>query len=173
MLNTKLIKPNKNYKDSFLAYTKEIKNSGSETYELYKLAEVNFEEYINELKNTELGIGLPEGWVPSNNYWLIDSNNEVLGVIRIRHRVDNECLQTIGHIGYEIKKTRRREGNGNQILKLRLVEATKIGIDNILITCNEQNIGSVKIIEKNDGKLRSSFRDLDTGERVLQYTVEL
>ncbi|WP_336887393.1 hypothetical protein [Psychrilyobacter sp.] len=69
--------------------------------------------------------------------------------------------------------TRRRESNGNQILKMGLLEAGKIGLNNLLITCDEANIGSVRIIEKNKGKLRSSFIDEDTGERVLQYIIEL
>ncbi|MCS5422529.1 MULTISPECIES: GNAT family N-acetyltransferase [Psychrilyobacter] len=173
MANTRLIKPDKNYKNAFLTYVEEIKKSGSETYELYKNAEIDFKLYVDELKNTELGIGLPNGWVPCSSYWLVDSKDEVLGVIRIRHRVDSDYLQTIGHIGYEIKMTRRREGNGNQILKMGLLEAGKMGINNLLITCDEGNIGSVRIIEKNNGKLKSSFIDSDTGERVLQYIVKL
>lgn len=173
MLNIKLIKPNEHYKISFLNYIKEIKKSGSETYELYKDAEEDFKLYIEKLKKIELGVGLPKGWVPSSSYWLIDSRCEVLGVIRIRHRVDNDYLKTIGHIGYEIKMTRRKKGNGSQILKMGLLEARKLGITNILITCDEKNIGSVRIIEKNKGKLKSSFIDEDTGEKVLQYIVEL
>lgn len=173
MANIRLVKPNKNYKNSFLTYVREIKKSESETYELYKNAEIDFELYVDELKNAELGIGLPEGWIPCSSYWLVDLKDEVLGVIRIRHRVDSDFLQTIGHIGYEIKTTRRREGNGNQILKMGLLEAGKMGVNNLLITCDEENIGSVRIIEGNDGKLRSSFIDEDTGKRVLQYIVEL
>ncbi|MFL0198482.1 hypothetical protein ACJDU8_23405 [Clostridium sp. WILCCON 0269] len=40
--------------------------------------------YLNNLHNYSKGIDLPQGWVRTSTFWLID-NNEVVGVVRIRH----------------------------------------------------------------------------------------
>jgi len=37
------------------------------------------------------------------------NNEEVIGVIRIRHRIDNDSSEKAGHIGYEIKRSKRKK----------------------------------------------------------------
>lgn len=167
----KLVEPSVEYKESFLDFVEDVKKTGYESYNLYTKSEEDFEEFIIDLKNSGLGINLPEGWAPCSSYWLVDAIREVVGVIRIRHRVDSEFLQKIGHIGYEIKSTRRKEGNGSKILELGLSEARKIGLKNALITCDEGNIGSKKIIEKFNGKYKGSFVDDESGKIFLQYEI--
>ena len=170
MQNVKLIEPNVLYKDSFLDFVNDVKNTGYESYEHYTKAEIDFEEFIEDQINDSKGINIPEGWVPCSSYWLVDDNEEVIGVIRIRHRVDNDFLQVIGHIGYEIKSNCRRQGYGSKLLELGLVEAKKIGLQKVLITCEEDNIGSKRIIEKFNGMYKKKLVD-DDGKNVLQYEV--
>ena len=52
------------------------------------------------------------------------------------------------------------KGYASEILKLTLIEVTKCGLSDILITCNEPNIASAKVIEKNDGVWEKSFHIL-------------
>lgn len=170
MKSVKLIEPNILYKDSFLDFVSDVKNTGYESYEHYTKAETDFEEFIEDEKNASKGINVPEGWVPCSSYWLVDASDEVIGVIRIRHRVDNEFLQIIGHVGYEIKSTCRKQGYGSKLLKLGLVEAKKIGLQKVLITCEEDNIGSKRIIEKFNGMYKKRLVDED-GNNILQYEV--
>ncbi|MGH4118023.1 hypothetical protein [Clostridium sp.] len=44
-------------------------------------------EFVNTLTNSSKGINLQDGWAPCSCYWLVDDSGEVIGVIRIRHRV--------------------------------------------------------------------------------------
>lgn len=143
MQEVKLIEPSLVYKESFIEFLEDAKNTGYESYELYTKAKEEFEEFVTDLTNSSKGINLQEGWAPCSSYWLVDDSGEVVGVIRIRHRVDSDYLQMIGHIGYEIKSSRRKEGYGSKLLELGLAEARKIGLEKVLITCDEDNIGSI------------------------------
>ena len=101
----------------------------------------NFNEYVDDLYKYSKGIDLPKGWVTTSTFWLID-NNEVVGVVRVRY----QDVGTDGHIGYDIAPDYRKKGYGTQILKLALVEAEKIGIKEVMVTCNIDNSFSRKII---------------------------
>jgi predicted acetyltransferase len=51
----------------------------------------------------------------------------------------------------------RQKGYGNTILKLGLKKAKELGFDKLLLTCDETNISSNKIIIKNGGVLESTI----------------
>ncbi|MCF8020971.1 GNAT family N-acetyltransferase [Petrocella atlantisensis] len=167
----RLVRPDIKYKDSFLEFVEDVKSTGYESYELYRKAVVDFDGFIKDLCDSSEGLNLPEGWVPCSSFWLVDNTCEVLGVIRIRHRVDSEYLQMLGHIGYEIKSNNRRKGYGSRIFELGLIESRKIGLRSVLVTCNEDNIGSMSIILQANGKFTRSFKDDETGKKVMQYEV--
>ncbi|GMQ64450.1 GNAT family N-acetyltransferase [Vallitalea maricola] len=171
MKEVKLVEPSILYRESFLDFIEDVKETGYESYELYSKAEKDFNEFIKELLNSSKGINIPEGWVPCSSFWLVDNLEEVIGVIRIRHCVNSEFLEMVGHIGYEIKSTHRKKGYGSKLLELGLVEARKLGLEEVIITCDENNIGSRKIIEKFKGKYIKSIFDMDNQRNLLQYKV--
>ncbi|GMQ60532.1 GNAT family N-acetyltransferase [Vallitalea sediminicola] len=171
MQNIKLVEPSIVYRESFIEFIEDVKETGYESYELYTKAEKDFNEFIKDLLDSSKGINIPEGWVPCSSFWLVDNVGEVIGVIRIRHSVDSEFLQMIGHIGYEIKSTHRKKGYGSKLVELGLLEARKLGLEEVIITCDENNIGSKRIIEKFKGKYIKSFFDDESESNVLQYRV--
>lgn len=171
MVNARLVKPDVCYKHSFLEFVRDVKLTGYESYELYVKAEIDFEEFVKDLDDSSKNINVTEGWPPCSSFWLVDPFDEVIGVIRIRHYVNSEFLQMIGHIGYEIKSNKRRRGYGNKLFELGLVEAKNIGLQTILVTCDEENIGSQSIILNAAGKYMNSFIDKESGKKVLQYEV--
>jgi hypothetical protein len=60
-----------------------------------------------------------------------------------------------GHIGYCIRPAERGKGYGNHILRLTLAEGRSMGIERFLITCDEGNAPSSRVIEWNGGVLES------------------
>lgn len=78
-----------------------------------------------------------------------------------------------GNIGYDISPCYRKRGYGTQILKLALVEAEKIGMKEVMVTCNIDNIYSKKIIEKNNGKLLETIFIQEENEKVYRYSISL
>jgi predicted acetyltransferase len=113
------------------------------------------QDYIQVRADHSEGKNLPMGWVPSTTYWLIDEGIFV-GEINIRHQLTEHLRNIGGQIGYWIRPSKREQGLGTIILEMGLGKAVELGISEILITCDETNVGSRKIIEANGGILEKS-----------------
>jgi len=162
-----LIEPNREYQKSFENYALAYREINDEHYfNKYKKALESFQEYLYDIYNYSKGNDLPRGDVMTSTFWLID-NKEVVGVVRIRH----EEVEYAGHIGYDISPDCRNKGYGNQILKLALEEAVKLGLQEVVLTCNIDNIASRKIIEKNNGILLTTIFDEEDNEYRYKYII--
>lgn len=87
-------------------------------------------------------------WSNVTNYLLVDDNNHVYGFSQLRHSLKGELINIGGNIGYVIKPTERRKGYATIQLQLLLEKANELGLEKVLVTCRDNNIGSKKIIEK-------------------------
>ena len=114
----------------------------------------NFEGYVRYLER-QSSDERREGLVPETFYWLID-DGVYIGRLSLRHYLNERLLQFGGHIGYEIRPSKRRMGYGKAILRLGLAQARRQGIPRALVTCDDDNIGSAKIIEANGGILENT-----------------
>jgi len=164
-----LVKPNEKYEKSFVNYVLSYEKIKDEHYfTKYKKAIENFQDYLQDLHNYSIGKNLLQGDVITSNFWLIDQH-EVVGVVRIRHQE----VDSAGHIGYDISPDYRNRGYGFQILKLALQEAINIGLEEVILTCNVDNLASKKIIEKNNGKLLGTIFDEEENEYLYRYCITL
>lgn len=118
----------------------------------YNLSPNDCKQFLELLIKHSKGEELPQGWVPYTTYWLFD-NNKPVGISRLRHFLNDYLREWGGHIGYAIGKNERQKGYGSEILRLTTEKAKEKGIESLLLTCSIDNIGSQKIIEKNNGKL--------------------
>jgi len=151
----RLVIPHEKYINSFLEaqneFLAEPKRILSDHADFFPEKET-VDQFINRITGYAQGLNLPqEDWVPETILWLID-NETFIGKVSIRHRLTEYLRQFGGNIGYEIRPTKRKMGYGSLILKLGLIEAKKLGISDVLITCNATNMGSKRIIEKNGGE---------------------
>ena len=112
-----------------------------------------FEEYVGWLcAKAQEDSPRPAGFVPSTTLWWV-SGDEYLGRIVIRHRLTQRLRDYGGHIGYDIRPSARRQGHATAMLAAALPVANALGIDPALVTCDEDNIASRKVIEANGGTL--------------------
>lgn len=118
----------------------------------YGLTWEQFPAYIEKLLKNISAPDLAKGLVPQTVWWLFDGE-EVVGYAKMRHFLTDRLRLDGGHIGYGIRKDRRRQGYGREILRLTLQEIKKIGVTRALLTCHTDNLGSQKIIEANHGRL--------------------
>ena len=93
---------------------------------------------------------------------LSTTDNHLIGMIDIRHRLNDYLLNFGGHIGYSIRKSERRQGYATEMLSLALKECEKLNINKVLVTCDKNNIGSTKTIQKNNGKLENEVSEGDS-----------
>jgi predicted acetyltransferase len=148
-----LIRPNISYKKSFLEAVKELERCDGFKYPSdVGITEVTFDKYIADFDDQSRGINLPDGFVPASLFWLVDGN-KFIGRVSLRHELNDNLFQFGGHIGYLIRPSERRKGFGKEALRLGLKKAKDLGIDKVLLTCEETNEGSKKIILSNGGVL--------------------
>lgn len=119
------------------------------------LARADWGAYIRLLEDQAAGINLPRGFVPSNSYWLQSPLGELLGGIRLRPLLSPLLAHEAGHIGYDIRPSKRGCGLGTLQLSLLLPIARDIGLDHVLITCRRENLASARVIEKNGGEFEN------------------
>ncbi|MFH1947452.1 MAG: GNAT family N-acetyltransferase [Candidatus Magasanikbacteria bacterium] len=114
-------------------------------------------DYIKKTNDYSKGENLPDHWVTSNTYWLVDKGSFV-GHVNVRHKLSEQLKKAGGHIGYAIRSSMRKQGYGFKILELALAKAKKINLKKVLITCEDSNTVSQKIIEKNGGQLENTLK---------------
>ena len=156
-----LTRPHMDYKDSFIEATREFEAEGERPPWNYDMLINRFDEYVDTLLANETDPFA--GYVPQTTYWLI-VDNVYAGTIDIRHYLTESLEKFGGHIGYRIRPTMRQKNYGTLQLKLALPYVWAMGIERALITCDDDNIASQRIIEANGGVFQDK---VDNGRRSL------
>lgn len=131
----------------------------------------DFEEMLALLRIDEQA-GEQEGRVSNSTYWLVDTQRRVLGAVNIRHELAPAMLNRGGHIGYGLCPSARGKGYAGEMLRLALVEAAKLGLENVLLTCDDTNSASFRTIEGQGGQRDTDFRE-SNGNLVRRYWIDL
>lgn len=128
--------------------------------------------YEDWLKTVQRDIDTPGiGRVRATQYIGIrEEDGKVIGVIQLRHSLNNHLLNEGGHIGYSVRPSERRKGYASIMLDLCLSKAKELSIDKVLITCDVDNVGSAAVITKAGGMLED-IRDIGDGIRKKRYWV--
>lgn len=158
----RLARPHERYRASYIEGVWEFISEKQTVTWHPEILRRRFDEYLRVLRQAESD---PlAGMVPASRFWLIGDGNQYLGDVDVRHHLNEALRRFGGHIGYKIRPSERRKGYGGLICQLGVLEARKLGIGEILITCDDDNIGSCKIIEANGGQLQDK---IDNGRAVL------
>jgi predicted acetyltransferase len=112
---------------------------------------------------------LPDGMVHCDYYWITDGadgDEQVVGFLALRHRLTAWLLEEGGHIGYAVRPARRGRGHAGRALALAVRRSADLGLDRVLLTCDEPNLASARTIERNGGV----YEDTRNGKR--RYWIE-
>lgn len=156
-MTLELVLPSAKYKKSFLEAQEEKRQYEGKVFTRAGKTPITaegFAKFLQQRKDESQGINLQEGHVPSSSWWLVD-DEEWLGEIRIRHSDTPLLLRLGGHIGFGLRPSIRRKGVGTIMLELGLLKAKEMGLKKVLLTCDDDNIGSARVIEKNGGVLEN------------------
>jgi predicted acetyltransferase len=110
-----------------------------------------FAAYVAE-KVAERDGTVRDDWVRCTNLWWVDGA-EYVGRMSIRHELNGWLREVGGHIGYDVRRSRRREGHATAMLAAALPIAHSVGIERALLTCDDDNLASRRVIERNGGVL--------------------
>ena len=113
----------------------------------------DFDGVIYSMLEAARGIGLPEGYVPETTLF-IWKDFEIIGQAKVRHYLTEALRNGSGHIGYWIAPQFRGKGFGTEALRLVLEYAENIvPEEEFYLRANKDNGASVRIMEKNGGKV--------------------
>lgn len=88
--------------------------------------------------------------VPMDSYF-IESEGQILGELHLRHSLSPALEELGGHIGYRVRPSARNRGVATAALRLALHRAHSLGLEQALITCDDANLASARVIEKCGG----------------------
>lgn len=126
-----------------------------------------FAQFVSHLRGLgETDLERPAGVVPDTKLW-ITQNQTYLGAVSLRHELNDHLLVEGGHIGYSVRPSARGRGIATWALTATLDLARSMGIDRALLTCDETNPASVRVIEHCGGGLD------DVRGAVRRYWVDL
>jgi len=168
-----LVELNLRMEEQFMEFCEALKPEDTQGRWLFEYKGEPFDVLVEKLQDWKQGRQLPEGWVPCSTFYLVKDDGKIVGKSSFRHQL-NEFLKTIGgHIGYIIRPDERWKGYGNEILRLTLNKARELGLTKVLVTCDEDNIASAKIIEKNGGKLEDTYQENKIAVPKRRYWIKL
>ena len=112
----------------------------------------SFAEHVRQTHDLRYGRNVPAGLVESS-FLLADVDGDLVGRTSIRHVLNDDLARHGGHIGYAVRPAFRRRGYASEILRQSLVIVRSYGVERVLVTCNDTNVGSAAVIEACGGAL--------------------
>jgi len=167
MNRLKLVLPTPEYKEQILDYKREFLESGDSMDGTAGLNRYEtFEEWYQALCENSREETVRDGFVPATTFLAVSNDSgRLIGMIDIRHRLNDYLYRVGGHVGYSVRKSERRKGYATEMLGLALKECLKLNIKKVLITCDKNNVASARTILKNGGVLEN---EIEAGNRTIQ-----
>ncbi|MDR3263294.1 MAG: GNAT family N-acetyltransferase [Clostridiales bacterium] len=170
-----LSSPNKSHEKQALEYMQEHFSVGERDLHGASLLEKMpvYGDWLTHLKKTNNPRTADPDWVTASTFFAVrKADKKIVGIIDIRHYLNDFLKGYGGHIGYGVRPSERRKGYATEILRLGLEYCKTINLTHIMLACYKDNAASAKTIVKNGGIFEKEFEYTD-GKTIQVYWVTL
>lgn len=170
-----LVRPCVDYVNEIIAYRKEFIDANDSMDGCGALRRCSDPyEYLEVCKSYESKETLPIGKVVATQFFYVrKSDNKIVGMIQVRHYFNEYLEKYAGHIGYSVRPGERRKGYAKSMLKEALKFCKEIGLERVMVTCEESNIGSEKTILANGGVFEYTIHQPEENINLKRYWIDL
>lgn len=171
-MNIHLVPPSSIYRESFLLGLREFRREGLPWWSGGDLetAEQSFAELV--AKKLADSNRRTETFVPKTHLWAV-AEEQFVGRISVHHELNDALRIAGGHIGYDTVPSFRGRGVATEMLRQALPVARSLGLTAVLLTCDDTNAASIRVIEKNGGSLRETKDHGPNRSRKRYYWISL
>lgn len=175
MAELELMRPTNEFASQIVEYRQEFLDAGDSMDGTGPLRRMeNPEEYVQACAEYENPKTVPAHLVEATQFMLVRKNdNKLVGMIQVRHRFNEYLEKYAGHIGYSVRPSERRKGYAKEMLRMALPYCREIGLDRVLITCIDGNVGSEKTILANGGVYESTVYEPNDNVNLKRFWITL
>ena len=173
-----LIKPCKEYERDIFKYKEEMIAAGNGSLDGCGYLEnyTTLDEWLMHLDSLSdrNRIDPSLGFVEGSQYLLVDdTRHKILGMVNLRHELNDFLFRVGGNIGYSIRPDERRKGYGKLQLRLALEKMVGLGVTDVMVSCDRDNEASARTIEFCGGVLENEPYSEEFGCVIKRYWIHL
>ena len=162
--------PTEENRTDVLNFYREIAQSGGSCIGFANHAD--FDTWLRGMQNRKTATDLPEGYV-RENFYLCYNGARLVGVFSLKFELTDYLLHFGGHVGYAVRPSEQCRGYATEIMRQGKALAKSFGFEKLLAVCDEDNIASERVIQKNGGMLENTLFDPEEQGNVRRYWLML
>ena len=171
----RLVTPDASMLEEIRAYRQAMLDAGSAmdgTCRLEKFEDPAAWLAFNEAMLDEAKV--PEGMVPSTEFVCVrESDGHIVGMLNLRHRLNDYLLAYGGHIGYSVRPDERRKGYARWMLSHVLPFCRELGLEQVMVSCIVENEGSRRTILSCGGVYESTAHEPEENVDIERYWITI
>lgn len=169
------VRPQSEHADEIASYRREFLEAGDSMDGTGPLRRVDDPiEYIRICRDYEDPDKVPDDRVPATQFVLVrESDGRLVGMLQIRHRFNDYLEKYAGHIGYSVRPSERRKGYAKEMLRRALPLCRELGLDRVLVTCIDGNLGSERTILACGGVYESTVHEPNENVELRRFWIQL